>query len=55
MKNRQRRDYWILIVGGNLVILLGLNAIAGLIIARMLAGFFSAGITWVMYGVMDRY
>ncbi len=55
VKNRRRRDYWILMVGGNLVIFLGLNAIAGPIIAAMLAGGFTVGITWVMYGVMDRY
>jgi hypothetical protein len=54
-KNRRRRDCWILLVGGNLIIFLGINAIAGPIIAAMLVGFFTAGITWIMYGVMDRY
>lgn len=55
VENRRRRDYWILMVGGNLVIFFGLNAIAGPIIAAMLAGLFTVAITWVMYGVMDRY
>jgi hypothetical protein len=53
--NHRRRDYWIIIIGGNLAILLGLGSIAGLIITSMLAAFFTAGITWVMYGVMSRY
>lgn len=54
-KNRRRRDYWIVIIGGNLTIFLALNAFAGPVIAAMLAAFFTASITWVMYGVMDRY
>jgi hypothetical protein len=53
--NRRRRDYWMVLLGGNLVILLGLGAITGPVIAAMLAAFFTAGITWVMYGVMDKY
>jgi len=54
-KYRRLRDYLIVVIGGNLVIFLSLNAFAGPAIGVMLAAFFTAGITWVMYGVMDRY
>jgi hypothetical protein len=53
--NRRRRDYWMLLIGGNLVCLLALNAIGGLALAGVVAGVFTAGLTWLMYGAMDRY
>jgi hypothetical protein len=53
--NRRRRDYLMLLIGGNLVIVLGVGAIAGPIIAAMLAAVFTVGVTWVLYGVMDKY
>ena len=52
--NRRRRDFWMLLIGGNLVLFLGLNAI-GLALGGVVAAVFTAWITWVMYGIMDRY
>ncbi len=57
--SRRKRDFWFVIVGGNLFIiggvwLAGINPItvifglAGLII-------FSLSVTWIMWQVMDRY
>jgi len=59
VKSRRKRDFWLVLVGGNLAIIalvavLGLNpatvifGLAGLII-------FSLGLSWVMWQVMDRY
>ncbi len=58
-KSRRKREFWFLLVGGNLFILgavffSGVNVIsvifglAGLIV-------FSLGLSWVMWQVMDRY
>lgn len=59
IKSRRARDFWLLLVGGNLAIiggvyLSGLNVItvifglAGLIV-------FSLGLGWIMWQVMDKY
>lgn len=53
--NRRRRDYLMLLIGGNLVILLGLNAVGGLALGGMLAVVFTLCLTWALYGVMDKY
>ena len=53
--NRRRRDYWIVLIVGNLVFFFGLNAIGGPVVGGLMAFFFTIGITWVMYGVMDKY
>jgi hypothetical protein len=57
--SRRARDFWLILVGGNLAIigavwLSGLNPVtavfglAGLVV-------FSIGLTWIMWQVMDRY
>jgi hypothetical protein len=59
IKSRRKRDFWLVIVGGNLAIIAsvwfaGINPItvifglAGLIV-------FSIGFSWIMWQVMDRY
>lgn len=59
VSSRRRREFWLILVGGNLsislfVFVLGINPItvifglAGLII-------FSLGLAWIMFQVMDRY
>jgi predicted phage tail protein len=53
--NRRRRDYWIVLIGGNLFFYFGLNAISGPAVGGLMAFFYTIGITWVMYGVMDKY
>ncbi|MGA2445487.1 MAG: hypothetical protein ABSG50_08705 [Opitutaceae bacterium] len=53
--NRRRRDYLIVLIGGNLVFYFGLNAISGPAVGGLMAFFYTIGITWVMYGVMDKY
>jgi predicted phage tail protein len=59
IKSRRKRDYWLLIVGGNIlivgtVVVLGANAITAIF---GLGGviLFNVGLTWVMWQVMDRY
>jgi uncharacterized membrane protein HdeD (DUF308 family) len=59
IKSRRKRDFWLIIVGGNLAIiaavaLSGFNPVtaifglAGLIV-------FTLGVSWVMWQVMDKY
>jgi hypothetical protein len=59
IRSRRKRDFWLVLVGGNLAILgsvwfSGINVItvifglAGLIV-------FSIGLSWIMWQVMDRY
>jgi len=58
-KSRRRRDYWLVLLGGNL--LLGGVAVLGrsnaVVLVYDLAGFviFNLGLTWVMWFVMDDY
>ena len=53
--NRRRRDYLGLLVGGNLVILLGLYSLGGLALGGVLAVVFTLCLTWALYGIMDKY
>jgi hypothetical protein len=53
--NRRRRDYLMLLIVGNLMLFLGLNAIGGLALGGVVAVVFTLGITWALYGVMDKY
>jgi hypothetical protein len=57
--DRRRRDYWMLLIVGNALLfamaaIVGLNAMTT---AFALGGalFYTLGLTWVMWGVMDRY
>lgn len=58
-RSRRRRDYWLLMLAGNAVFV----AFAGLLptnimaVAYSLLGavIYSAGLTWVMFGVLDDY
>lgn len=58
-KSRRKRDYWMILVGGNLLIL-GLVAIARFNPISLLFGLsgvivLSLSITWLMWFVMDDY
>jgi hypothetical protein len=55
VKDRRRRDYWILLIGGNLVFFFGANALGGPAAGGIMVFMFTLGLTWVMYGVMDKY
>jgi hypothetical protein len=57
--DRRRRDYWMLLLVGN-ALLLAMAAIIGfnaMTTAFAFGGglFYTLGLTWVMWGVMDRY
>jgi hypothetical protein len=59
IRSRRKRDYWLVLIGGNLVILAtlalsGLNPVSALF---GLAGIilFSVSLTWIMWQVMDKY
>jgi len=59
LKNRRKRDFLILIIGGNLAIL-GAVALGGFNIVSVIFGLsglivFSLGTTWVMWQVMNKY
>jgi hypothetical protein len=59
VKSRRRRDYWLLLFFGNIVIV-GTAAVVGLNIMTMVYAFsglilFSCGLTWIMWFVMDDY
>jgi hypothetical protein len=59
IKSRRKRDFWLLLIGGNLAIL-GVVALSGfnpISAVFGLAGLvvFSLGVTWVMWQVMDKY
>jgi hypothetical protein len=53
--NRRRRDYLMLLIGGNLAIILGLYAIGGLALGGVVAVVYTLSITWALYGIMDKY
>jgi hypothetical protein len=59
IKSRRRRDYWLLLIGGNLALVAGVALNGFNIISAIfgLAGLiiFSLGVTWIMWQVMDRY
>jgi hypothetical protein len=58
-KSRRKREFWLLLVGGNLFIIAGvwLSGINVMTVIFGLAGLiiFSLGLSWVMWQVMDRY
>jgi len=59
IKSRRKRDFWLLLVGGNLLIV-GLVAVLGPNVVTIMFGFggvviFSIGLTWIMWQVMGRY
>jgi len=59
VKSRRKRDFWLILIGGNLSIV-GLVFFIGpnvMTLAFGLAGviIFSLGLSWVMWQVMDHY
>ncbi len=59
IKSRRRRDYFLLLVGGN-VFIVGIVALLGPNIVTVMFGLggvviFSTGLTWIMWQVMGRY
>ncbi len=57
--NQRRKDFWLLLIGGNLAII-GVTVLSGGNLISVLFGaagviMFSLGLTWVMWFVMDRY
>lgn len=59
IKSRRAREFWLLLVGGNLAIIgsIFFSSINVMTVICGLAGLiiFSLGLTWVMWQVMDRY
>ena len=58
-RSRRRRDYWLVLIAGNLV-LAGVAVLGrsnAIVLVYDLAGFvvFNLGLTWVMWFVMDDY
>lgn len=59
IKSRRKRDFWLLLVGGNLAIVAGV-AFSGFNVISVIFGLaglvlFSLGVSWVMWQVMDKY
>jgi uncharacterized integral membrane protein len=59
VKSRRKKDYWILLIGGNLAIVATV-LFAGPNVVSVLFGFagvilFTISATWIMWQVMDRY
>lgn len=59
VKSRRKRDFWLLLVGGNLAIVAGV-AFGGFNVISVIFGLagliiFSLGASWVMWQVMDKY
>ena len=59
VKSRRKRDYWVLLVGGNLLVV-GLVALVRFNPISVIYGFsaiviLSLSLTWVMWFVMDDY
>lgn len=59
VKSRRKRDFWLILVGGNLAIIGGvwLSGINVITVIFGLAGLiiFSLSVSWIMWQVMDRY
>ncbi|MDQ5977088.1 MAG: hypothetical protein QG602_60 [Verrucomicrobiota bacterium] len=59
VKSRRKRDFWLILVGGNLAIIGGVyfSGISVITLVFGLAGLiiFSLGLSWIMWQVMDRY
>ncbi len=59
VKSRRKRDFWLLLIGGNGFIV-GSVAFLGTNVVTVMFGFagvvlFSIGLTWIMWQVMGRY
>jgi uncharacterized integral membrane protein len=59
VKSRRKKDYWIMMIGGNIAIVATV-LFAGPNVVSVLFGFagvilFSVSATWIMWQVMDRY
>lgn len=59
VKSRRKRDFWLMLIVGNLVII-GATLLSGLNPVTLLFGFaglimLSLGLTWIMWFVMDDY
>jgi hypothetical protein len=59
VKSRRKRDFWLILVGGNLAIV-GSVFISGINVITVIFGLaglivFSIGLSWIMWQVMDRY
>ena len=59
VKSRRKRDFWLMLVGGNLLII-GMVAITGFNVVSVIFGLagiiiLSLSLTWIMWQVMDRY
>lgn len=54
---RRTRDYWLMLLGGNAVLIVGSVYMGGAAIVFGLAGviIYSLGLTWVVWQIMDRY
>ena len=59
IRSRRKRDFWLLLVGGNFAIVAGV-ALSGFNLISVIFGLagliiFSLGVSWVMWQVMDKY
>jgi hypothetical protein len=59
IKSRRKREFWILIVGGNLAII-GAVFLSGINVITVIFGLsglilFSIALSWIMWQVMDKY
>jgi uncharacterized integral membrane protein len=59
IKSRRKRDFWLVLVGGNLAII-GAVWFSGINVTTVVFGLaglivFSIGLSWIMWQVMDRY
>jgi hypothetical protein len=59
VKSRRRRDYWLMLIGGNLLIAGGVVVLGANVVSVMfgLGGviLFSISLTWIVWQVMGRY
>ena len=59
IKSRRAREFWLVLVGGNLAII-GAVVMTNINVVSVMFGFggviiFSIGLSWIMWQVMDRY
>ena len=54
---RRTKDYWLMLLGGNALLIVGSAYMGGAAIVFGLAGviIYSLGLTWVVWQIMDRY
>jgi hypothetical protein len=54
---RRTKDYWLMLLGGNAVLVVGSVYMGGVAIVFGLAGviIYSLGLTWVVWQIMDKY